>query len=219
MPVNQRIAGRVQEIISRWKKTGTMVLTVYLLQAAIFTAAASQASEATLVIPTAVLADLVQNALPIELEKDEDFDFSGKMWIQSIENLRLGKNMVYGKIHINGKDVHYSRKIGRFEAAMKIGDVRMSFNCGASIRYDQKKRILILNPRISPAEKQHEILTPLLIALINDNEFPVQIEKLQPIVTQLGEKTLTVEMDISGITTQSDRLMLEISPAFRKSPK
>lgn len=195
------------------------MIAILALSAIPFSLNASQPSETVLTIPTSVLADLVQNALPIEIEKDEDFDFSGKMWIQSIENLRLGKNTIYGKIQIHGKDVHYSRRIGRFEAAMKIGDVRMSFNCGASIRYDQKKRMLILNPKISPAEKQHEILTPLLIALFNENEFPIQIEKLQPIVTQFGEKTLTVEMDIAGITTQSDRLMLEISPVFRKSSK
>ena len=184
-----------------------------------FVSIGSQDPEATLIVPTGVLADLIQNALPIEIEKDEDFDFSGKMWVQSIESLRLGKNAVYLKIHVYGKDVQYSRKIGRFGAAMRFGDVRMSFNCSASIRYDQKKRMLILYPKISPAEKQHDILTPLFMALINENEFPIQIEKLQPIVTQLGEKTLTVNMDITSITTQSEKLMLGISPAFQKSSK
>jgi len=173
--------------------------------------------EATLVLPVDVLQKIIREVLPVEIEKVENF--TGRLWVHSIEKLSLGNNIVSFKARVQGKDLAYMRKIAGYPAALKFGAVDVTFDCSASLSFNQKRRLLIFKPQIRPAEKGNELLTPLLMALVNENEYPVEIEKLKPFDIRLGNSPMLAHTDISSITTLSNRLMIGISPRIQKSEK
>ncbi len=171
--------------------------------------------EATLVVPVEVLAGVIREALPLELETSESL--KGRLWVRSVEKLYLGKNAVSFKARVQGKELAYIQKIGGYKAAVKFGEVDLAFDCSASLSFDRKRRVLVIKPRIHPAEKGNELLTPLLMALVNENEYLVEIEKLKPIETRLGKSPLVAHMDVSSITTLNNKLMIGITPRIEKS--
>ncbi|PIP36183.1 MAG: hypothetical protein COS92_05135 [Desulfobacterales bacterium CG07_land_8_20_14_0_80_52_14] len=173
--------------------------------------------EATLVVPADVLQKIIREVLPVELEKIENL--AGRLWVRSIEKLFLGNNIVSFIARVQGKDLSYVRKIAGYPAAVKFGEVDLAFNCSASLSFDRKRRVLIFKPQIRPAEKGNELLTPLLMALVNENEYPVEIEKLKPIEIRLGNSLMLAHTDVSNITTSSNRLMIGISPRIQRSEK
>jgi len=60
-----------------------------------------------------------------------------------------------------------------------------------------KKVCFMWKPKIIEKRNGNEFLWPLLAALINDKEYPVEIQKLKPIITEFSSKTVTINMGIS----------------------
>jgi len=183
--------------------------------APVFTARANADPEATLTLPVGVLERLIQEALPMEIEPTEGF--TGQWWVRTVEKLYLGKNSVSFRIRVQGKDVSYSRKIAGYPAVMRFGEVDLTFNCTAAFSYDRKRRILYIKPQIRPAQKADELLTPLLMAIVNESEFPVEMETLKPVTIPVGSAFMTVHSDISSIATADNRMMIGIVPRIQKA--
>lgn len=188
---------------------------VFILGISLGAARKSLGSEAVLSVPAEVLEKAVREALPVEIEKMEGF--TGKLWVRSIEKLSFGKNAVSFKAHLQGKNLGYMRQIAGYKAAMNFGHVELAVDCSATLAYDRSRRLLVIRPWIHPAEKGNELVTPLLMALVNESEYPVEIDKLKPWEARLGTALLLVHMDISSITTSNNRLMIGITPRIQKS--
>ncbi len=92
---------------------------------------------ATLVLPVETLSALITEVLPIPIDTDERI--SGRIWIKDVKNLKLGKNSASAKIRLTGKEVKYTEKIGGLSTSLSFGDVDVSFDCQATIRYDRKR--------------------------------------------------------------------------------
>ena len=58
-------------------------------------------------------------------------------------------------------------------------------------------------------------MVPLLAALIEGREFPIEIQELKPIVTKIGDKSLTINMEISSIFTLDSILFIGIRPKVK----
>ncbi len=61
------------------------------------------------------------------------------------------------------------------------------------------------------------MITPILMALFNQMEYPIQIKKPEPITTQLGKNALVIHLEISNISTRKNRLLIEVSPDLKKT--
>jgi len=181
----------------------------------LFTAGANADPEATLTVPVGVLERLIQEALPVEIEPTEGF--TGQWWVRTVEKLYLGKNSVSFRIRVQGKDVSYSRKIAGYPAVMRFGEVDLAFNCTARLSYDRKRRILFIKPQIRPAQEADELLTPLLMAIVNESEFPVEMETLKLVTVPVGSAFMTVQSDISSIATADNRMIIGIAPRIQKA--
>ncbi len=170
---------------------------------------------ATLVLPAKTLSALITDALPIPIDTNKRI--SGRIWINDVKNLKLGKNSASAKIRLTGKKIKYTEKIGGLSTSLSFGDVDVSFDCQATIRYNRKKGLLYVKPTISPGNNKKEVITPILMALFNQMEYPIQIKKPEPITTQLGKNALVIHLEISNISTRKNRLLIEISPDLKKT--
>ena len=169
----------------------------------------------TIAIPEELMIEFINNTLPIKIEKKTSF--SGVIWIESIDRLKLGNDKISFSIDMHGENIGYKKKIGKRPMELEFGDVRLSFECEASIRYDKERNILFVRPEVIQENADEQVLVPLLATLIEGREFPVEIQELESIVTKIGDKSLTIDMDISNIFTLDSILFIGIRPKVREN--
>jgi len=179
-------------------------------------ATTDERNEITIVIPARVIAKFINDVLPIEISKGKKF--SGVIWVKSVDKLKLEIDKVSFSVNIYGEDIKYTGKIGKLSTSLSFGNIDTSFSCDASIRYDKEKNILYVKPKIVERGNRNKILLPLLLELI-DKEYPVELQKLKPIITKFGDKSATIDMDIANVYTVHDRLLIAIRPRVRSEKR
>ncbi len=175
--------------------------------------------ELTIVVPAESIAKFIQPLLPYRI--DIGNNFSGSFWVKSIENIKITKNKVSFTSHIYGKDIRYSAKIGKQTANFKVGKVNLRNQWEASLRYDKGRKKLYIKPHIeSPKNKedlsQGDILIDTLFNAFSDIEYPIDVNRIKSITTKLYHTELTINMDVSDVYADSNRLFIEIIPTAQK---
>jgi len=202
------------------KKIGFTVflfaLCLFLLSSRV-QAVIEKKKEITIVIPEKVIEKLIKDALPVEITAVKKL--SGTIWIQSIDKVRLGKNRVFFSAHLFGKNVKYTDKIGNVSASIALGNIDIFFDLDTITRYDKRKQILYLKPKITRKADNDVVLTHLMETLTEGNEYPVEIQKLKSFITRIGKTKIMIKMDISNIYISKHKLIIEIKPTASKTYK
>lgn len=192
--------------------TLAVLVVVLLLYSLAF---ADTKSEITVSIPAKSITEIINKTLPIEITNKKDI--SGVIWIESIDKLKLGNNKISFFMKMRGEDIAYTAKIGKTPMSLNFGNINLAVNCNASLRYDRKKNILYVKPVMIQEKKGKEGLAVLVNALAGGAEFPLEIQKLKPIIAKFGNDILTVNLKISDIHTLSGVLFIKIMPKAKKS--
>jgi hypothetical protein len=203
------------------KKVSAITMT-FIFFFIFFSAAPAQVkniSELTVVVPAGSIAKFIQPLLPYSINIGKDF--SGSFWVKSIENIKISKDRVSFSAHIYGKDIGYSAKIGKQTASFKVGNVNLRNHWKASLRFDKSKKMLYIKPHVEgPQNKndfsQGDILIDTLFNALSDIEYPIDVNRIKPIVTELFDTELTINTDISAIYADNNKLFIEIIPTAQK---
>ena len=187
-----------------------------------FSAAPAQVNnikELTVVIPAESIAQFIQPLLPYSINIGKNF--SGSFWVKSIENIKIAKDKVSFSAHIYGKDIGYSAKIGKQTASFKVGNVNLRNHWEASLRYDKSKKMLYIKPHVEGPQNmqdfsQGDILIDTLFNALSDIEYPIDVNRIQPIAAEIYDTELTINTDISDIYADSNKLFIEIIPTAQK---
>jgi len=155
------------------------------------------------------MAGFINDVLPIKITTGREF--SGAIWIKSIDTLNFEIDKVSFRASLYGEDIKYTGKIGNLSASLTLGTIDTSLDCDASLRYDRGKRILYVRPKITERGNRNRILVRLLAELM-DKEYPVEIKKLTPLVTRFGDKSVTIAMDITNVYAVHNRLLIGVRP-------
>jgi hypothetical protein len=166
--------------------------------------------EITIVIPAKVLAECINDVLPIEIATKENVQ--GVIRIEKIDELQLGLDTISFMASIHGTDVGYTGKIADLPASIRVGNIDTSCRCVASIRYDRETYILYVKPTLREGGEERGLLWPLLMALLGEREYPIEIQRLRPIVAKVSNRAVTIDMEISDIYTVPNRLFIALSP-------
>ncbi|MBC8440269.1 MAG: hypothetical protein H8D87_11360 [Deltaproteobacteria bacterium] len=167
--------------------------------------------EISIAIPRNVIIQMIETALPLNLEKGQYF--KGSLLIQAIKNLEIGSNMVEFEMTINGKDIKFETKLGNQALLMDIGNLNADVSCSVSLRYDAPKRFLYITPYILqiPNENKADKMAANLLQLLslgNGIEYPVEIQKFTPFITKIGSDQFNIDMDITNIYTENDKVFI-----------
>ncbi len=176
--------------------------------------------EIIITIPRSVIINFIRSALPLNLENGQYL--KGKVWIQTINQVKIGSNKVEFEMTIQGKNLKFAPRLGKQVLLLDIGNLNVVFSCDASIRYDDSKRLLYITPNIvqKPNEKDTDQIAANLLqmlSLTNGTEYPVEIQKIQPFVTKIGGDTFNIDMDITHISTEKDAFFIRGLPKFQKT--
>ena len=175
--------------------------------------------ELTVVVPAESIAKFIQPLLPYRIDIGKNF--SGSFWVKSIENLKITKDRISFSAHIYGEDIGYSAKIGKQTANFKVGKVNLRNHWEASLRFDKSKNELYIKPHIEgPQNKedfsQGDILIDTLFNALSDIEYPIDVNRIEPITTEIYDTELIINTDISDVYTDSNKLFIEIIPTAQK---
>ena len=112
--------------------------------------------------------------------------------------------------------------IAGHQLKLNIGDVLLDFDVSALLRFDPATQTLFIKPHVADLEStganKGNDLGILLIGLLNGKEFPVKMENLSPIVTDLGNKQLAIQLKMKDIKVRKDALILNMTPEINATP-
>ena len=178
-------------------------------------AATDKHNEITIVIPARVLQGFINEVLPVEITTNKKV--SGVLWVKSVEGLRLGLDKLWFTATIHGENIAYKGKIGGLPVNLRFDTLDSTLNCEALIRYDGKKGLLYVRPRVVEDEKRGDVLRLLLMSLLSEGEYPVEVQKLKPIAPRFSNKSIEIDMEVSNIYTANDRLFIALQPSIRSA--
>jgi hypothetical protein len=196
-----------------------VIVIIFFLSFSPATAQVKNTKELTVVVPAESIAKFIQPLLPYSIDMGENF--SGSFWVKSIENIKITKDRVSFSAHIYGKDIGYSAKIGKQTARFKVGNVNLHNHWEASLRYDKSKEKLYISPHIeSPKNKedlsQGDILIDTLFDALSDMEYPIDLNRINPITAEIYNTELTINTAISNVYSNHNKLYIEIIPTAQK---
>ncbi len=176
-------------------------------------------NDISITVPRSVIINMIKAALPLNLEKGPYL--KGALWIHAIDNLKIGSDNVAFDMNIRGKNIKFETRLGNQSLLMDIGNINAAFSCNASLRYDAPKRSLYITPHILQKQNQNkankiEANLLQLLSLGNGVEYPIEIEKFEPIITPICGDQFNIYMDITNIYTKNNKVIISLRPKVKK---
>ncbi len=175
-----------------------------------------------IVLPAQSIAKFVTRLLPYEINMGKNF--SGFLLIKSIKNFKIEKNKISFSSHIYGKDIIYTVKIGKQVSSIALGNVNLLNDWVSSFRFDADNKVLYIKPHlknqvVTKKVSQKEILINTLFKILNDIEYPIDLQEINPITTEFLGKFLTINFEISDIYAANNKLTVKFRPIPHISDK
>lgn len=169
----------------------------------------------TLTVPDSVLSEALDKSLPLSLDTESN-TLSGAITIVKISNLQVQETGIACHIALRGDNMHLDTEIGGQSIQLNVGSLQLGLQCNAVLRFDPARQMLYVKPVISDLQASSTSaqgdIDGLLMAFLNNREFPVKINQLEPLVAETTGKTITINMNIASIRTRQGALQFDILP-------
>lgn len=165
-------------------------------------------------LPQSVITEVVSKSLPIQF-KEASETLAGTIAINRVDNLVFKDQAMSGLISLSGHDMQLNTSFGSQQIHVNVGNVDLSFTVSATTRYDKATRTLLLHPTVTGLDEQgsqNGEIGKLIIALFNDQDIPISLDKLQPIITDIGSKTLIIDTQVEDMTLKPGKLDIYLLP-------
>jgi len=170
----------------------------------------------TLSLPESVIAKAAVTVLPLRIDAHSK-TIEGDITIIDISELQLTENHLACRLHLAGKNLTFLAEIAGHEIRLKVGAVDLDFKTNSAIRFDAKKQILFIKPVVKDVATSgggsNADIGQALVAVLNDKEFPVTIQQLNPLIARTGSKTVTIATTIANIEAKPNSIQLSLRPA------
>jgi hypothetical protein len=176
----------------------------------------------TLTVPDSVLSQALDKSLPIAVDADSS-TLSGAITIVKISNLQIDDQGISCRIALRGDDMHLNTDIGGHTIKLKVGSLQLGLQCKAVLRFDPAGQILYVKPMISDLQASSSSaqgdINALLLAFLNNREFPVKLQQLEPLIAETSGKTINIHMNIADIRTRQGALRFDILPQIQTTSR
>lgn len=169
----------------------------------------------TLTVPDSVLSQALDQSLPIAVDADSS-SLSGAITIVKISNLQIDDQGISCRIALRGDDMHLNTDIGDHTIKLKVGSLQLGLQCKAVLRFDPTGQVLYVKPMINDLQASSSTaqgdINALLLAFLNNREFPIKLQHLEPLIAETSGKTINIRMNIADIRTRQGALRFDILP-------
>ena len=165
-------------------------------------------------LPVNVVAEVVQKSLPLQVNQPAE-SLAGLIAVEKVENLNFKDNSLAATVTMSGRDVQLNTNLGGHNLVLKVGNVELDFNLEAVTRFDKASQTLFIRPTVSGIDQrgsQNNEVGELIAALFNEQELPVALENLEPIITDIGNRQLIIDMSVEDIRFGPDTVDILLTP-------
>ena len=190
-------------------------LLPFILFVSFFLSSACWANETILLsLPQSIIADAISKSLPIAFPQDSE-TITGTIAVSRVEDLTFSDQTLSARISLSGRDMRINTSFGSQQIRVNVGNVDLGFSVSATTRYDKTSRTLLLHPVVSGIEEQGsqngEIGT-LMVALFNDQDIPIPLDRLEPIITDIGSRRLVIDTQVENVVVKPGKLKIFLLP-------
>lgn len=168
-------------------------------------------------LPESVLAEAITATLPIEYTPSSQ-SLQGKIRVINISDFQIVDQHLACRLHLAGDGLKIVTKVAGHKINVNVGSVELDFKTKAALRFDEKQQILFITPVIEEVASSKDAgggeIGKTIVQLLDGNEFPISLEDLDPIITRVGAKTLTVTTRVADITAKEDWLLVLLNPTI-----
>lgn len=200
------------------RRTFCSLCVVSLLLVECAAAAPSKKAEQqyiSLNIPQVVLADVIQQALPIRIDTDSGA-LNGEITVVNIDQLLFDDQRISCNIVLAGRNMELATELAGHQIKLKVGNIDLDFFCAGVVRFDVASQTLYIRPTVTDVQSvngaQQTELGKTILALLNGREFPVTLDQLKPIVAKASNKTVVIDTKLAGIKLSKQGLTLSMLP-------
>jgi len=176
----------------------------------------------TLNLPEKVIAQTISAMLPFEIDAHSE-NMQGKITIINISKLEITDKHIACRLHLAGNNLAFLTEIAGHEIKLKVGSVEIDFKANAALRFDKAKQTLYIKPVVADVaatgDGKNGEIGQALIALLNGREFPVTLQEIDPLIAEVGAKTVTITTNIADIQAKKDYLQLKLTPSVTSKAK
>lgn len=165
-------------------------------------------------LPQSVIAGTISQSLPIQF-KEASETLAGTIAITRLDNLIFKDQAMSGLISLSGRDMQINTSFGSQQIRVNVGNIDLSFTVSATTHYDKATRTLLLHPTVTGLDEQgsqNGDIGKLIIALFNDQDIPISLDKLQPIITDIGSKKLIIDAQVEDVILKPGKLNIFLMP-------
>ncbi len=165
-------------------------------------------------LPENVVAEMVQKSLPLQINQPAE-SLAGLIAVEKVENLDFKDNSLAATVTMSGRDVQLNTNLGGHNLVLKVGNVELDFSLEAVTRFDKASQTLFIRPTVSGIDQrgsQNNEVGELIAALFNEQELPVALDNLEPIITDIGNRQLVIDMSVEDIRFGPDTVDILLTP-------
>jgi len=208
----------VQELFVVMKKI-TLIVSLLLTLLAASAAAEQQSSDTILLrLPDSVIASIVKKFLPFIINQ-ESSSLAGSISVTEISKLVIKDGVLGAGVSMQGRDVRVDTSFGGHQVKLNVGNLDLNFDVAATVRFDRDSRTLFIRPTVSgPDQRGNSDAGKLIVALFNDQEIPLLLSEIQPIITDVGHSELVIDTEVHDVQLRpgSIDILLEPKSSVRK---
>ena len=208
----------VQELFVVMKKF-TLITSLILTLLAASAAAEQPGSDAILLrLPESVIASIVEKSLPFVVGQ-ESSSLAGSISVTDISKLVFKDGSAGAAVSIQGRDVELKTSFGGSQINLNVGSVDLNFDVAATMRFDRDNQTLFIRPSVSGLDQQdNNEVGALIVALFNDQEIPLALADIEPIITDIGSSQLVIDTRVHDVLIRpgSVDILLEPKTSVRK---
>lgn len=172
-------------------------------------------------LPEKVVAEMVQKSLPLQVNQPSE-SLAGLISVEKVEKLNFNDNSLAATVTMSGRDVQLNTNLGGHSLLLKVGNVELDFSLEAVTRFDKASQTLFIRPTVSGIDQrgsQNNEVGELIAALFNEQELPVALENLAPIITDIGNRQLVIDMSVEDIRFGPDAVEILLTPQTSVKPR
>jgi hypothetical protein len=191
------------------------VITASLLLLVLTTSHAATKEVITLSLPESLIAETTTALLPFSIDAHSR-SLDGDITVIEISDLQLGTDKLSARLHLSGNNLAFATEIAGHTIKLKVGSVEVDFMMDGELRFDAKTQNLLIKPIVkdikATGDSANAEIAQALVSLLNGREFPISVNKLDPLIAGAGAKTVTINTTIADIRAIPDMLLLQLTP-------
>ena len=165
-------------------------------------------------LPESTVAHLIQQSLPFGVTQNSEA-LNGIISVEKIDNLDFKDGALTAEVMMSGRDVQLNTSVGGHQIKLNVGNVEIEFSLLAAVRFDRNSQTLFIRPQVTGHQQkgqQNKEVGELVMALFNNQEIPLSLASIEPIVTDLGTRELLIDLSVEEVMLNDNSAEILVSP-------